>query len=560
MKLSACMITKDEERCIARCIDSYRAAVDEIIVVDTGSTDETRAIAQNLGARVFDFAWRDDFAAAKNEALAHATGDWVLFLDADEFFEGRGAQKLRQMLEKLPAEIEAVSLRRMELMGAAGTPRGATPFTPATRAFRCGEDIRYHGAIHEHLLRAGRPLHTVHAPPDEVTIKHDGYMGAVGRAKMQRNLLILERLQQEGDADPLLPFYLGQTLLPLCRYAEAWEYFERFLEKEREPTPIAMRALLGWERALQLAGYANPEEEAVWRAARRRLAELALARFPLHPTAHLIAGNAHFEQGDLPDALSCYQQAVKLREGFAEEGGYSENLADASYPAAHLRMAVCLREAGRLPAAEKSCAAALDLDPDLPGAAEEYLRCTRKTDARHAAAALLRWMDKASDKRAYLAAAHAVRCDLLYLIVYDKYIQGRPARDVYFTTMQVVVGELNTAVQDLVARFVQNPLWRGTQAGDETLPQAHWQDLYLALAEVSAATLSAQEVPLLERILTVAPPALYDAIALCLGRDVETLHMAGVALLPLISRRLPVLGASPEVAAMWREVTGLFGL
>ena len=86
MKISACYITKNEERNIARSLQSLADAVDEIIVVDTGSTDGTREIAEALGARVLDFSWQDDFSAPRNFAVEAASGDWIVFLDADEWF------------------------------------------------------------------------------------------------------------------------------------------------------------------------------------------------------------------------------------------------------------------------------------------------------------------------------------------------------------------------------------------------------------------------------------------------------------------------------------------
>ena len=86
MKISACVITKNEEKNIARCINSYKDIVDEIILVDTGSTDNTVEIAKSLGAKIYYYEWQNDFSAAKNYALSMAKGDWIIFLDADEFF------------------------------------------------------------------------------------------------------------------------------------------------------------------------------------------------------------------------------------------------------------------------------------------------------------------------------------------------------------------------------------------------------------------------------------------------------------------------------------------
>src|SRR5437667_7943437 len=82
--LSLTMIVRNEEATLAACLSSAADLVDEIVVVDTGSTDGTKEVAARFGARVFDFPWRDDFAAARNESLSHARGNWILWLDGDE--------------------------------------------------------------------------------------------------------------------------------------------------------------------------------------------------------------------------------------------------------------------------------------------------------------------------------------------------------------------------------------------------------------------------------------------------------------------------------------------
>jgi glycosyltransferase involved in cell wall biosynthesis len=85
-RVSLCLIAKNEEANLPACLPSVAGLVEEMIVVDTGSTDRTKEVAAQLGARVFDFTWVDSFAAARNESLRHATGDWILWLDGDELF------------------------------------------------------------------------------------------------------------------------------------------------------------------------------------------------------------------------------------------------------------------------------------------------------------------------------------------------------------------------------------------------------------------------------------------------------------------------------------------
>ena len=98
-RISLCMIVKDEEEMLPRCLESVRGAVDEIIVVDTGSSDRSVDIAREYGASVVEFAWCEDFAAARNAGLERASGDWILFLDADEALEATARKQIRSWTE-----------------------------------------------------------------------------------------------------------------------------------------------------------------------------------------------------------------------------------------------------------------------------------------------------------------------------------------------------------------------------------------------------------------------------------------------------------------------------
>src|SRR5690348_15673466 len=94
-KLSLAMIAKNEARCIGRCLASIRLGVDEIVVVDTGSTDETTSVAREFGARIFSFPWNNNFSAARNFALEQTTGAWILVLDADEYASDKLTAEIR---------------------------------------------------------------------------------------------------------------------------------------------------------------------------------------------------------------------------------------------------------------------------------------------------------------------------------------------------------------------------------------------------------------------------------------------------------------------------------
>src|SRR3989344_5201315 len=97
--ISLCMIAKNEEKYLEQCLDSVKEFVDEIIIIDTGSADKTKEIAKKFGAKIYDFKWQDDFSAARNESLKHATKDWIIVLDADEIIEEKDLEKIRNLVE-----------------------------------------------------------------------------------------------------------------------------------------------------------------------------------------------------------------------------------------------------------------------------------------------------------------------------------------------------------------------------------------------------------------------------------------------------------------------------
>ena len=107
VKLSQCMIVKNEETNIRKALSWAKDIAFEQIVVDTGSTDRTVEIAEEMGAKIYHFEWIDDFSAAKNYAIEQAKGSWIAFLDADEYMEPEAARKLLQLLERIEAEPDS---------------------------------------------------------------------------------------------------------------------------------------------------------------------------------------------------------------------------------------------------------------------------------------------------------------------------------------------------------------------------------------------------------------------------------------------------------------------
>jgi len=175
-RVSATLIVRDEAAVLGDCLLALRDLVDEIVVVDTGSRDASRQIALDYGALVFDFPWQDDFSAARNHALDRATGDWALYIDADERVRGIDRVALRAQLDD--PGLVACTVRFH--------PRTGFTAYPEHRLFRRDGRIRFAGVIHETMRPAIRVLVAAGAGrigSSGLTIDHIGYDGDQGHKK-----------------------------------------------------------------------------------------------------------------------------------------------------------------------------------------------------------------------------------------------------------------------------------------------------------------------------------------------------------------------------------------
>jgi glycosyltransferase involved in cell wall biosynthesis len=207
--ISLCMIVKNEERFLAECLESVKGVVDEINVVDTGSTDRTVEIARSYGANVIFREWRNDFGWARNQAIEMATRRWTLVLDADEEIAPESLPVLRA-LRDTPADLTTVYLQIQNLVDdEAGS--GATMSHILPRIFPTSPRIRYRGVIHENIILDGKD----HLPGTVTTIlvRHKGYTREVldARSKSERNRPLLERAIRENGEDSFSWYNFGVT-------------------------------------------------------------------------------------------------------------------------------------------------------------------------------------------------------------------------------------------------------------------------------------------------------------------------------------------------------------
>ena len=212
--VTLCMIARDEASILGRCLDAAAPYVDDIVLVDTGSTDGTADLAAARGALVAREPWRDDFSAARNAALERATGRYVLVLDADEWIaSGPSPEEFRDRLRR--SDEEALTVLVDDRLDG-----GASRRYPLVRLFRNRPEHRYAGSVHEQITpaiarRLGRAL--VEPPASGLVVAHDGYQRArrIERGKAERNLTMLRRAVADAAEPAAQRYFLARELVPL---------------------------------------------------------------------------------------------------------------------------------------------------------------------------------------------------------------------------------------------------------------------------------------------------------------------------------------------------------
>ena len=278
--LSACLIVKDEEKALPRCLASLDRLVDEVVVYDTGSTDATVALARRAGARVVQGYWDDDFGRARNACLEHCLGEWILWVDADEQLVCPDPRGLRGALASAH-DVDGLLTEIYNLSGD-GTEPGS--LHAAVRLFRKATCC-WHGKLHEQVdLRAaagGRRLRL--AGLEDARIDHFGYLDEVlqERDKLARNLRLAQAELAAGSPNAgqegIALLNVGRALAAMRRYSDAQPYFERAEALALPGTPRRAVLLYGTQNLISLGRWPDAVEMA--RRFRQACAQTGLADY-----------------------------------------------------------------------------------------------------------------------------------------------------------------------------------------------------------------------------------------------------------------------------------------
>ena len=308
MRISACIIMRDAAEDIASCLESLVGNVDEFVVVDTGSVDDSVEIASRYAGKVYTFEWQDDFSAAKNYAIDQATGDWIIFLDADESLTQETRGNLRAVLSRCAAEpspdiIEALRFNVRTDTGEAESENWQE------RIFRRHPLLRYRDTIHEYLeFTDGREKQVLRLSPEELAIRHTGYSPERMAGKTERNLRMLEELREKGIEKKYLYYYLTGLYLHEEDYESALETaWESVLRDERPPgEPFAPHLTL-WG-LLDRQG----DEEGILRALRK-----CMEAWPKRPEAFALYGDRLQDRGEPGEAKRHLLRALRNQREFS---------------------------------------------------------------------------------------------------------------------------------------------------------------------------------------------------------------------------------------------------
>jgi glycosyltransferase involved in cell wall biosynthesis len=348
--ISLCMIVKNEERVLGDCLTSIKPWVDEIIVVDTGSTDRTVAIAEESGARVFHFPWTDSFSEARNESLRHATGEWILWMDADDTIFPESGAKLRDAA-MLASEKVAGLIMQVRIPAAAGE-YGET-VVDHVKLFRNGIGLQFEGRIHEQILepiyRAGGEIQRT-----DLFVVHSGYdYSPEGqKAKRVRDLRLLELDLADRPDHPFVLFNIGMTAFHMRDFSKSIDYLKRCLSVCRKDESVVRKVYAMLAGASFETG--NHLEAVRW-------LDKGLGLYPRDPELLFRGGAIFRETGNAAKAEECYLKLLADRES-----GHIDSI-DQTMTGfkAHHNLAILYQETGRPEKAKSEFAAAVNLQPDF---------------------------------------------------------------------------------------------------------------------------------------------------------------------------------------------------
>jgi Glycosyltransferases involved in cell wall biogenesis len=306
-KLSLTMIVKDEENWISRCLDSVKDLVDEIVIVDTGSSDKTPEICRSYKAQVFSFSWNDNFAEARNFGLDKVTGDWVLWLDADEEAARENRNELLNKMNMLFTDFDVLTVPLINFYGDQVDPDQVVQLAQP-RIFRNGCGFRFENKIHE-WLNISTAYEQERVGFLGLKIYHYGYLNSQveGKEKYKRNVdLLLKELEKDED-HAWTHYYLATEFYRIRNFEKAFNHVNKSIAlflKQGLIQPPSMLYSLKYSILIETGSW-----EKAWPSIKS-----AVKMFPDFVDLKFYLGVILYHKKMIREALACFEECLKSGE------------------------------------------------------------------------------------------------------------------------------------------------------------------------------------------------------------------------------------------------------
>ncbi|AQS60611.1 TPR domain-containing glycosyltransferase [Desulforamulus ferrireducens] len=303
--ISLCMIVKNEEKNLGRCLKSVKDVVDEIIIVDTGSSDNTVALAKEYGAKVYHYQWNDNFSEARNYSLEQAKADWILFLDADEELTSDSREHLTRYIRE--EQVEGYFIKIVNFIGKEGWVETCPDLV--FRLFRNKPEYRFHGAIHEQIVDVilEKNSNAAYRIAEGVVINHYGYLEQQieDKNKKIRNLRIIEKELASKPDNNILQYHYGVELFRAEKFEEAARVLVQVANKTNTNTIYFPKLL----RYIVLAYYSAKQP-----AQALEVVQVGVSLFPNYADLYYYGGLCCLDQKSYKKAAEFFLKAVAMPE------------------------------------------------------------------------------------------------------------------------------------------------------------------------------------------------------------------------------------------------------
>lgn len=309
--ISLCMIVKNEEQFIEQCLKSVNDFVQEIIIVDTGSTDETINICEKYKASIYSFKWTNNFADARNFGLSKASGDWILWLDADEELEAGNEQMIIESISKTNAAMLLMPI--INYYGETFPVKKQQAYLYyQPRLFRNHIGVKFYNQIHETPMLSNKNEVTESIESLKAPIHHYGYIEEITKQKnkSQRNLQTLLIEYEQPNHSPWIEYHLASEYYRKKEYNTAFLYINEailgFLYQGLKPPALLYRLKYGM--LIEMNSF-----DGAWPAI-----EKAILLYPDYVDLHFMKGLILYQKEQYSDALASFEKCLELGEGHTE--------------------------------------------------------------------------------------------------------------------------------------------------------------------------------------------------------------------------------------------------